>query len=671
MALSSPGIGSGLDVNSIVSQLMAVEQRPLTVLKNKVASYQAQLSGYGQINSALSQFQIAVQGLSAPDQFQGVTATLADTTVATASASANTTPGGYALEVSSLAQAQKLVAAGQTSTSTAIGSGAATTLTFDFGTISGGTFSNGAYTGASFASNGAGSKSITIDASNNSLPGIRDAINSASIGVSATIVNDGSAAPNRLVLTDNTTGISNSIKISVSGDAAISTLLSQDPANNSGQALSETQSAQNANFKIDGVAVTKTTNHITDAIQGVTLDLTKTNVGSPTNLTVAQNTASAANAVNTFVKAYNKIIQTLAAATAYDPSTKQAAIFNGNTAVSLLQNQIRRVLTAPVAGGGSAFTQLSQIGVTFQKDGTLAVDNTKLQSALSSNFNDIAGLFATVGKTTDSLVSYSSASALTAPGAYSVNVSQIAAQGSATASAAAGLTITAGVNDSLQVLVDGVTTNVTLAAGSYASASALASQIQSAMNGASALSAVGSSVSVTESGGVLKITSNRYGSASAANVTGGNGQANLNFGGSAVVSSGVDTAGTINGVPATGSGQYLTGAASDVSQGLQIKISGGAIGARGTVNYTQGYAYQFNTLANSMLGANGLISSSTDGINASIRRLNVDQQAEQLRQTSIEARYRAQFTALDTMISSMNSTSSFLTQQLANLPKIA
>jgi len=652
---------------------MSIEQQPLTALNSKVASYQAQLSGYGQIKSALSQFQSAVQGLSSPSQFQSLTATLADATVATASATTGATPGTYALEVTSLAQAQKLVAAGQTSNTTSIGSGAATTLTFDFGTIAGGTFSTttGTYTGASFTSNGAGTKTVAINASNNSLSGIRDAINSANIGVSATIVNDGSATPYRLVLTDNTTGISNSMKISVSGDASISSLLSQDPANNTGQALAQTVTAQNANFKLDGVAVTKTTNTVTDAIQGVTLNLTKTNVGTPTNITVAQDTASVTKAVNAFVTAYNSITQTLAAATAYNPTTKQGALFNGDPSVSLIQNQIRRVLSTPIAGGSSAYTQLSQIGVTFQKDGTLAVDSTKLQSALTSNFNDIAGLFAAVGKTSDSLVGYSSASALTAPGAYSVNVSQLATQGNATASAAAGLTITAGTNDTLQVLVDGVTANVTLAAGTYTSAAALATQIQSQINGASAFSSLGSAVTVTQSAGILKITSNRYGSASAANITGGNGQVNLNFGGAAVAVNGLDAAGTINGVAATGSGQYLTGATGDASQGLQIKISGGTTGARGTVNYSQGYAYQLNSLTALMLGPNGVISSNTAGISASIQRLNVDQQAWAARLTVIEARYRAQFTALDTMISSMNTTSSFLTQQLANLPKIA
>lgn len=675
MAISSPGIGSGLDVNGIVAKLMSAESQPLTALNLKVASYQAKLSGFGILKSTLSQFQSALQALADVAKFQGLSATLADATVASVSASSSATPGSYALEVSSLAKAQKLIAAGQANAGAAIGSGAATTLSFDFGTIAGGTFdaTTGKYTGASFTSNGAGTKSVVLDASNNSLSGIRDAINKANIGVSATLVNDGSATAYRLVVTDNTTGVSNSMKISVVGDASISGLLSHDPGNNTGQALNETATAQNANFKIDGIAVTKTSNTITDAIQGVTLNLAKANVGTPTSITVARDTDSVTKAVNGFVSAYNVINQTLADASAYNATSKQAAILNGESSVASIQNQIRRVLSAPVAGGASAFTLLSQVGVSFQKNGSLALDNTRLQSAIGNNFSEIAGLFAAVGKTSDSLVAYASTGTKTAAGAYSVNVSQLATLGSASATAAAGLTITAGVNDTLQVLLDGVSVSVTLAPAAYASAAELATEVQSKINGASAFSTLGSSVTVTEAAGaagVLKITSNRYGASSAASISSGNGQANLNFGAGAVLATGVDTAGTLNGVAATGSGQFLTGATGNASEGLKIQITGGGLGARGTVNYSQGYAYQLNTLANSLLGTGGPIASRADGLNASIKRLDQDKQTFSARLVNIEARYRAQFTALDRMISSMNTTSSFLTQQLANLPKI-
>lgn len=672
MGLSSTGIGSNLDVNSIVTQLMSVESQPLTTLARKEASFQAKLSGFGTLKGALSQFQTAVSALSDISKFQGVRVTPADATIATASATAAATPGTYALEVTKLAQAQKLAAAGQASDSAAIGAGTSTTLSFDFGTISGGTFdtATGKYTGAGFTTNGSGIKTVTIDSTNNSLAGIRDAINKANIGVSAAIVNDGGASPYRLVLTEAVSGKTNSLKISVTGDAALSTLLSHDPgAVPAGQALSETVTAQNAEFEIDGIAVSKNTNIVSDVISGVTLNLAKTNSGSTTNITVARDTASVLSSVNAFVKSYNDISQNLRDAAAYNATTKQGAILNGEATVRTIQNQIRNVLTAPVAGGASAFTLLSNVGVTMQKDGLLAIDSTKLQAAMDSNFSEFAGLFAAAGKTSDSLVAYSGASSKTTSGAYSVNVSQLATKGNTVGAGSAGLNITTGVNDTLQVQLDGVTATVTLGQANYANAAALAAEVQSKINGAAGFVAAGSTATIAESGGVLTITSNRYGSASNASITGGTGQTNLNFGAGAAITAGLDTAGTINGVAATGSGQFLNGATGNASEGISLKITGGSTGARGTVNYSQGYAYQFNKLATSLLGADGPISSRTDGINASLKSLGKNRDQLNIRLAATEKRYRAQFTALDLSISSMTKTSSFLTQQLAALTK--
>jgi flagellar hook-associated protein 2 len=673
VGLSSPGIGSNLDVNGIVSKLMSVERQPLTTLDSKEASFQAKLSGFGTLKGALSQFQTSVGALSNISQFQAVRVTAGDATIVSASAVGAATPGTYALEVTKLAQVQKLAAAGQASDSAAIGNGV---ISFDLGVISGGSFDapSGKYTGASFTTNGAGIKTVTIDDSNHSLSGIRDAINKANIGIAATIVNDGGTSPYRLVLTNAVSGKTSSLKISVTGDAPLAALLAHNPGSAPGsQAFSETLTAQNAEFKIDGIAVSKGSNTVSDAITGVTLNLGKTNVGSTTNITVARDTASLLTSVNAFVKAYNDISQTLRDAGAYNATTKQASILNGEASVRTIQTQIRNVLTTPVAGGASAFSRLSSVGVTLQKDGLLAVDSTKLQAAMDSNFNDLAGLFAASGKTSDALVAYSSASSKTAPGAYSVTISKLATKGNTVGDVGmAGLDINA-LNDSLQVQLDGVTATITLAHATpgpaYASAAALAAEIQSKINGAAGFVAAGSSATVTESGGRLTITSNRFGSASNVSVTGGTGQANLNFGGGAAIIAGLDTAGTINGVAASGSGQLLTGAIGDASEGMSLKISGGSTGIRGTVNYSQGYAYQFNKLATTLLGADGPIASRTDGINASIKSLTHRRQDISVRLAGIEKRYRDQFTSLDVAISSMNTTSNFLTQQLANLSK--
>ncbi len=131
----------------------------------------------------------------------------------------------------------------------------------------------------------------------------------------------------------------------------------------------------------------------------------------------------------------------------------------------------------------------------------------------------------------------------------------------------------------------------------------------------------------------------------------------------------MNTAGTINGAAATGTGQHLTGATGSVTEGLKIQIMGGATGARGTLNFSRGYAYQLDTLASSFLNSTGPITGRTDGINKTIKDIGNQRDALNRRLVDVETRYRAQFTALDTMISSMNNTSSFLTQQLANLPK--
>ena len=254
---------------------MTVERRPIDKLNTQVASYQTKISSFGTLKGLVSGFQTALQGLN--NNFEGFSATPSDASIFSASATSTAAAGIYALDVANLAHAQSLVAVGQTSSTTAIGNGTATTITFDFGTISGGTLTSGVYSGAAFTSNGNGTKSLTIDGTNNTLQGIRDAINTAKIGVTATIVNDGSGTPYRLALTSDSSGVSNSLKITTSGgDGAIDALLAHDPAGlPAAQHLNQTVGGQNANFTVNGIAITKPSNTVTDAIQGVTLTLNK------------------------------------------------------------------------------------------------------------------------------------------------------------------------------------------------------------------------------------------------------------------------------------------------------------------------------------------------------------------------------------------------------------
>jgi flagellar hook-associated protein 2 len=668
MAISSPGLGSGLDVNGIVTQLMALERQPINDLDRKEATQQAKLSAYGSLKGAISSFQNAMSGLASASRFTAYSVSSSASSTVGASIGGTAVAGSYTLDITNLAQAQKLVATGQTSDTAQIGTGANTTLTFDFGTLSGGSFDadTGQYTGAAFTSGGSGAKTVTIGSSNNTLAGIRDAINAASIGVTASVINDGSGSPYRLVLSGNNTGADKSLKISVSGDATIASLLAHDPAGS--QALSETVTAKNATFKVDGIAMSKTSNTITDAIAGVTLTLAKPPADStPIKITVSQDKNQITGLVNSFAKAYNDLNKTLSDASAYNASTKQAAILNGDATVRSIQYQVRAMLSSPVTGTSGTFTTLSQIGVSFQKDGTLAVDSSKLQDAITKSADAVAALFAAAGSASDPLATYTSATPATKPGQYALGVTSLATQGSVSGSAAAALTITQGVNDTVAFNVDGVDATVTLAAGTYTAAQ-LALLVQSSLNGASALSTAGVNVTVTQNAGALTITSNRYGAASKVQVSGGNGAADL-LGASPTTTPGADIAGSINGVTAIGNGQTLTGATGNDADGLKFKITGGATGSRGSVYYSTGYAYQLQALAGRFLDTDGAITSRTDGINKTIADIDKRREALQLRMDAIEKRYRAQFTALDTMMSSMSKTSTFLQQQLANLPK--
>ena len=188
--------------------------------------------------------------------------------------------------------------------------------------------------------------------------------------------------------------------------------------------------------------------------------------------------------------------------------------------------------------------------------------------------------------------------------------------------------------------------------------------MRSKINGASALKEAGLAVTVTHNAGVFSITSNSYGASSTVSVA-GNGALNL-LGATPAITAGVDVAGTLNGQPATGSGQSLVANTGDAA-GLKILVAGGALGARGNVYYSQGYAHALNKLADSILANDGALSGRTNGLNSSIKNIAKQRDTLEARLGNLEARYRKQFSALDTMLGSMNQTSTYLTQQLASL----
>lgn len=661
--VTTQGVGSGLDIAAIVDKLMTVEQAPLNRLQKQESAYQTKLSAFSAARGVLSTFQNSVSSLAAPTAFSSFTAKIADETVAGISVdpakSGQLSAGTHTLRVDHLATSQRVAGGAIASPSTPLGTG---TMTIELGAWDS--------TYGTFTPNGtAGSKSITIDASNNTLSGIRDAINKAGAGVTASIVNDGTG--NRLVLSGTSTGAANGFRITTvdadgnNTDASGLSQLAFDPAGGT-TATSHLADATDARFSLDGLMITKPSNKVTDVIDGLTLDLKDEDATTTTTFTIARDTDTAKKNINAFVSAYNGVMGNLGTLTGYNPTTKASGVLNGDASMRMVASKIQSIAASVIPTGGNA-TMLADIGIKFTSAGTLEVEDAKLTAALASDPDSIGRLFSKTATPSDALVSYTNSTDKTQAGAHTLAVSTLASQGGMTGSAAPGQTITAGVNDTFDITVDNVSTTITLSPGTYASAGDLGTAIQSRVNGDTKLSKAGASVSVGVVGGALQVTSQRFGSASS--VVLGSGNASAGLFGTPTSTSGADVAGTIDGIAFLGSGQKATGAKATSAEGLELTIAGGAIGSRGTVSFNRGLAAQLDDMLTTFLGDDGPIKTATDGINASIKTVQKSEDDWNTRLIGIKARLTAQYNAMDSLVASLNNTSTYLTQQLEALNK--
>ncbi|MDD2702201.1 MAG: flagellar filament capping protein FliD [Sideroxydans sp.] len=360
----------GLDVPALVEQLMSTERRPIDTLNAKISTSQTKISTFGAVKGLASDFQVALQTLNT--SLQGYSATPTDTSIVSATADSSATAGTYSLNITTLAQAHKLAAAGQASDTAPISTSASTV-----------TFSVGATTA-----------DVPIPA-NASLQDIRTAINAANLGVTATIINDGSGTPYRLALSADASGTSNainSITVQAGGDAAINDLLAYNPTSNAPTPaipMAQTLAAKDAAFQLNGIQITKSSNAVTDVIQGVTLNLSK--IGT-VDVTVARDTAAVSKAASGFVDTYNALASKLKSLTAYGAS---AGALAGDGTLRMMQDQLRGILNTPATGG--TLSTLSEVGIGFQADGTLKLDSTKLSNAMAANFSDVTNLFSSAG----------------------------------------------------------------------------------------------------------------------------------------------------------------------------------------------------------------------------------------------------------------------------------
>lgn len=366
--VTSLGAGSGLDLESLVTKLMTVEQAPLTALKKQETSFNTKISALGSLKSKLSALQTAASALkpsvgqSALNKFAKYTSTVADTTLATATASTGAIAGTYSLDITKLAVSDRFVSGTfASSTTTAVGA-ANDTLTFSFATPD----SNG----------NSRAKTITLDSSNNSLTGLRNAINGANMGITATIVSGTAGA--QLVLTGEE-GLDN--RVTLGGNLA--------------SMFTHPITADSATLSINGIAATSNSNAASKVLDGVTINMTK--LGSTTLTVAAEYSTTLTSSLNDFIKAYNDANSTMTTMGAYNATTKAAGALQGNAVLRDAQAETRSLLFNTTAGGSSSYQRLSDIGVAIGADGSLSLDATKLSKALAADPSQVATIVAKVG----------------------------------------------------------------------------------------------------------------------------------------------------------------------------------------------------------------------------------------------------------------------------------
>ncbi|NPU94064.1 MAG: flagellar filament capping protein FliD [Gammaproteobacteria bacterium] len=374
--ITAAGTGSGIDVENIITKLTEAERTPTEQrLLLRETNIQAEISAFGSLKSALSDFRKSLTNLSSLQALAARSATSSNPESFTVSADNTASVGSSQIEIVNLASAHKMVStANFAGPTTAVGAGSMTislgSTSFDVEIVGG---------------------------QNNTLAGIRDAINNATgnTGITASILtvsNGVGGTQSKLVLSADDTGAANTISVAVTGDSdgndtdnvGLSAFLNAN--------MEQKSTAADALVRIDGFDVTSSTNVFKNAIQGVTLTAVKANPTVNETLTVGINKTAIKENLALFVENFNALSETLKFLTKYDPETQEAGLLTGDSTVRSIETQLRRTISNVVEGLDSNFSSLASLGITTQRDGTLKLDSTKLDSALTTNFDDVANL---------------------------------------------------------------------------------------------------------------------------------------------------------------------------------------------------------------------------------------------------------------------------------------
>jgi flagellar hook-associated protein 2 len=651
--ISIGGLTSGLQVEDIIQKLGQAERQPILRYQEQQTTLRSQLKAFQEANTRLAAIRDAAGQLADRTFFENRTVTTSKTDVLTAAVEVGAVPGEYQVSVEAIARAHQTMSQSYGSLDAAVSQG---TLQISSGGVT---------------------TTVTVDASNNTLSGLRDAINSANGSVRAAIIQDGDSSY-RLLVSAKETGTAHAITLTNS--------LAPTGGDSVRPAFTDLQAAQDAQVKLgsgaNAITIVRGTNAVRDLIPGVTLNLAAEQPGTPITVTVGQDKSRIQDAVQKLVDQYNNAVDYLNQQFSFNSDKKEGGALLGDFTLKNAQNDVSRVFAGVVAGLGSDLHSLGDVGITFTDNGKLTFNASQFQEKMTSDPTAVMNVFALTGQSTNAGISLVSAGTKTAVNgsSFAVDVTQAARQARITAGTAQSGPLDADETLTLNGKAIALTAGMTQ------------SQVLAAINAKSAeTGVVGSATGAdgTGTGSFLTFKSLGYGSAgsisvvssrsSGAGATSGAGNVAATVaspggetgGGSG--EAGLDVAGTINGEPATGKGRLLSGNEGNATtDGLQLHVTLTASalqsGTDGTLQLFDGLANAAQRTLDSLLDSKtGSIQGQEDNLQSRIdyiqKIIDEREEAAQRREDAL----REQFNAMEVSLTEFQNQSSYLSSQLRSL----
>jgi flagellar hook-associated protein 2 len=619
------GLVSGIQYRDLVDQIIAAESRPAQLARDRITRLQSQQNAIKTYRGLLTTLQTAARALRDGSGFDAMTTSSAILTgsrnLVSGSATSLAAPASYNISVTSstLAQAQKLGSASQPSTSAPLG------LAGDFSV-------NG--------------QVVTLVATDSMIE-LRDKINALNTGASptkvgASILSVGTSS-HRLVLTSQTTGAAGIALADTAGSVLQSLGLLSAPTTIDPAAV--LQAGADLSFTIDGVAFTRTTNIVSDAIEGLTLNFAAAEAGAVTRLTVERFAEGARGSIQAVVDAYNKLVDFLKEQGTSDPEATTRPALYGDSIVRTMRSRLPELMLASVGAAATDLNRPGLAGIALDSTGKLTFDTTKFDAAFKDRLDDVRKLFQQTGSVSGSGLSYVSSTPDSKAGTYAVDVTQLATQSSVTGAGLSGGIFSDDATADTMTITDtrlGKSVSISLTNGMTSA------QIVSALSAAFATGGLG--LTAADVGGQVQLTQAGYGSGAGITVAytagGAPGAEPITAG---TYANGLDIAGTIGGLAATGSGQVLLGTSGTDVAGISVRYVGPTLGAVGDATVSLGTGAELERLLTAFVQSNtGFVSLREASMAQTILR-------QEERADTIEARLEIRRASLLTQFARMES----------------